>query len=104
MTDLTKPPKKPICKEADSTAPCRYSGSCPASRQLIQGGWKKTAGLWVQSKSEEMRGEHCWAFGMIQAKPGYGGLSAVSDSPKGEVSSPDTIGATDSLPSTQAAA
>lgn len=41
----------PLCREADDSAPCRFSATCSESRQRLQ----HYAGL---------RGSACWAFAM----------------------------------------
>lgn len=46
-----------ICLESDYSGPCRYSHSCPLSRQVLQHRWA-------------LRGVECWAFVQISEKTG----------------------------------
>lgn len=46
---------EPLCREADSDAPCRYWETCPETRRRLQ----HYAGL---------QGEMCWAFVQISEK------------------------------------
>ena len=75
MTDMTKPPVRPICKDADGT-PCKYAGSCAASRQVIQAGYAKSLGQWVRNR-EPLRGKACWAYIGLEDRAAQQALAAA---------------------------
>lgn len=64
---LTKPPKRPICKEPDGETPCQFAGICPASRQVQHGGYSKSLGQWVKNR-EPLRGKQCWAYQQLSER------------------------------------